>query len=61
MKPRELRRRAGLVCGRIVLFTLVGIHFVLPFTPVNRHEETRIIIGSMILGALFLSLGIAYT
>ena len=59
MKSCEVRSRAGLVCGRIVLFTLVGIHFVLPFTSVNRHEQTRIIVGSMILGALFLSLGIA--
>ncbi len=35
---------------------LVGIHWVLPFTPVNPHEETRIIVASVILGAAFLTL-----
>ena len=42
--------------ARGVLYTLVFIHFVLPFTPVNQHEETRILFASVILGILFLSL-----
>ena len=28
----------------------------MPFTPVNPHEETRIIVASLILGAAFLTL-----
>lgn len=46
------------ICARVVLFTLVGIHFVLPFTPANKHEEQRIVIGSLILGVTFLTLGL---
>ncbi len=42
--------------GRAVLTLLVGIHWVLPFTPVNPHEETRVIVASLILGAAFLTL-----
>ena len=42
--------------GRAVLFTLVGIHWILPFTPVNPHDETRIIVASFVLGATFLAL-----
>jgi hypothetical protein len=43
--------------GRGVLFLLVAIHFVLPFTPVNQHPELQIKIGSLILGSIFLWLG----
>ena len=42
--------------GRAVLFTLVGIHWILPFTPVNPHDEMRIIVASFVLGATFLAL-----
>ena len=42
--------------GRIVLTLLVGIHWILPFTPVNLHEETRIVVASVGLGAAFLTL-----
>ena len=42
--------------GRAVLTLLVGIHWVLPFTPVNPHDETRILVASLILGAAFLTL-----
>ena len=41
------------MAGRLVLASLVGIHFVLPFTPVNQHPEVRILVGSLILGCLF--------
>jgi len=44
--------------GRVVLFVLVGIHWILPFTPVNPHEELRIFIASLILGATFLTLAL---
>ena len=37
----------GILAGRSVLFVLVLIHFVLPFTPVNTHSEPQIIIGSL--------------
>ena len=44
--------------GRVVLFLLVGIHWILPFTPVNPHEEARIVIASVVLGAAFLTLSL---
>ena len=44
--------------GHIVLFLLVGIHWILPFTPVNPHDELRIVVASMVLGASFLALAI---
>ncbi len=44
--------------GRVVLFLLVGIHWILPFTPVNPHEEARIVIASVVLGAAFLTLAL---
>ena len=44
--------------GRLVLALLVAIHWALPFTPVNPHEEPRILAASLILGAAFLSLGV---
>ena len=43
----------GILAGRSVLFVLVLIHFVLPFTPVNTHSESRIVIGSLVLGGVF--------
>jgi predicted branched-subunit amino acid permease len=42
--------------GRLVLGLLVAIHWILPFTPANQHEEMRIIVASLILGAAFLAL-----
>ena len=44
--------------ARGVLFLLVFIHWVLPFTPVNQHPEITIKIGSLVLGAAFLFLAI---
>ena len=44
--------------ARGVLFLLVFIHWILPFTPVNQNPETRIMIASIILGASFLWIGI---
>jgi|GEM_PF-3194064 len=43
---------------RIVLFALVAIHFILPFTPVNPHPETRVVVASLILGSLFFGLAL---
>ncbi len=37
---------------------LVGIHWILPLTPVNPHEELRIVIASLVLGAAFLTLAL---
>lgn len=54
----RVRAKRSSICARVVLFTLVGIHFVLPFTPVNRHEEQRIILASLILGVTFSILGV---
>ena len=42
----------------IVLWALVAIHFVLPFTPANPHEELRIKVASLILGGSFLGLAV---
>ncbi len=42
--------------GRLVIFLLVGIHWILPFTPVNPHQEQRIVVVSVMLGAAFLAL-----
>ena len=47
-----------MVIGRIVLFLLVGIHWILPFTPVNPHDELRIVVASLVLGASFLVLAL---
>ena len=44
--------------GRVVLLLLVGIHWILPFTPANPHEEMRIVIASLVLGAAFLTLAL---
>jgi hypothetical protein len=44
--------------GRCALFALVGIHVVLPFTPLNPHSEGRIVAASLILGGSFLYLGL---
>jgi hypothetical protein len=44
--------------ARAVLFTLVLIHFVLPFTPVNSHPEPIILIGSSVLGFAFLAVAV---
>jgi len=51
----DKRTRFGLHFARAVLFLLVAIHFVLPFTPANTHPERRILVASMILGAIFLA------
>ena len=45
-----------MLIGRTVLLVLVGIHWILPFTPANRHEAVRIIVGSLVLGAAFVAL-----
>ncbi len=56
---RQVSAKTSSLFARIVIFTLVGIHLILPFTPVNTHPEQRIVIASLILGVLFLSLGLA--
>ena len=48
----------GRYLARGVLFLLVFIHWILPFTPVNENPEARIIVASIILGASFLWIGI---
>ena len=48
----------GRYLARSVLFVLVFIHWILPFTLVNQNPETQIIIGSIILGGSFLWIGI---
>ena len=45
-----------MLVGRVILAILVGIHWFLPFTPVNQREEARIIVASLVLGAAFLAL-----
>jgi hypothetical protein len=50
--------RIGRYLARGVLFLLVFIHWILPFTPVNQHSEPRVIVASIILGAAFLLIGI---
>lgn len=45
--------------GRLARWSLFGlalIHLVLPFTPLNRTEESRIVTASLILGGTFLYL-----
>ena len=44
--------------GRVVLFLLVGIHWILPFTPADPHEKVRIVVASLVLGGAFLTLGL---
>ncbi len=47
-----------IVGGRTVLILLTIIHLILPFTPVNEHEGSQIIVGALIIGSLFLWLTI---
>ena len=61
-KRREVAGRGdrwGPPWARIVLFLLVAIHGVLPFTPVNVHPGRRIVVASVILGGAFLYLAIS--
>ena len=51
-------RKTPVFLARGVLYLLVTIHLILPFTPVNPHPELRIKIAGIILAALFLTLGI---
>ena len=41
-----------------MLFLLVGIHWILPFTPADPHEKVRIVVASLVLGGAFLTLGL---
>ena len=41
-----------------MLFLVVCIHWILPFTPVNPHRELRIVVASLVLGGLFLALAL---
>jgi hypothetical protein len=50
--------KIGRYLARGVLFLLVFIHWILPFSPANQHSELRIIVASIILGAVFLVIGI---
>lgn len=50
--------KIGQYLARGVLFLLVFIHWVLPFTPANQHSELRIIFASAILGTAFLAIAI---
>ncbi|WDE07872.1 hypothetical protein SG34_013875 [Thalassomonas viridans] len=40
--------------AQVVLYLLVVIHWVLPFTPVNQHPEPHIKIAALGVGAIFL-------
>ena len=51
--------RWGPAAARSVLFLLVAIHGILPFTPVNTHPEQRIVVASVILSAVFLYLALS--
>ena len=44
--------------ARGVLFLLVLIHWVLPFTPLNQHAELTIVVGSLFIGGAFLFFGL---
>lgn len=50
--------RLGRYLARGVLFLLVLIHWILPFTPANQHSELRVVVASIFLGAAFLWIGI---
>ncbi|WDE14173.1 hypothetical protein [Thalassomonas haliotis] len=40
--------------AQVVLYLLVVIHWLLPFTPVNQHPEPHIKIAALGVGAIFL-------
>ncbi|WDE01505.1 hypothetical protein [Thalassomonas actiniarum] len=40
--------------AQVVLYLLVVIHWLLPFTPVNQHPEPHIKIAALGIGAIFL-------
>lgn len=48
-----MKRTWGRWAGRVTLVTLILIHGVLPFTPVNQHPERRIIVASLVLAVVF--------
>jgi len=45
--------------GRVCLFALAGVHFVLPFTPMVPDSNSRITLALLVLGAAFLALGVS--
>ena len=48
--------RLRLYLPRVALVTLALLHWAGPFTALNQHESTRILIGALSLGAIFLAL-----
>lgn len=48
--------RWGSMGATAVLWCLVLIHSILPFTPVNQHDELRIKVASIFLNVAFLAM-----
>ena len=51
-------RSTGIRVGRGLLYLLVFIHLVLPWTPANQSDEGTILVGAILIGAGFLGLAI---
>ena len=52
------KQHIGILTARAVIFILVFIHLILPYTPVNRHEGIQIPIGAGVIGVWFLVLAL---
>ena len=48
----------GFGVGRGLLYLLVFIHLVLPWTPANRSDENTILIGALTIGVGFLVISV---
>jgi len=48
----------GITVGRGLLYLLVFIHLVLPWTPANQSDDGTIVVGALLIGIGFLAIAI---
>jgi len=51
-------RSVGFGIGRGLLYLLVFIHLVLPWTPANQSDDAAILVGALVIGFGFLAIAI---
>ena len=51
-------RSIGISVGRGLLYLLVFIHLVLPWTPANQSDDDTIVVGALLIGVGFLAIAI---
>jgi hypothetical protein len=48
----------GIGVGKGLLYLLVFIHLILPWTPANQSDEDTIVVGALLIGIGFLAIAI---